>query len=165
MRISVAPIELGTVTLPDFHPRAADGTCPIRALPHVPVWVQRDEIAASEAPYYTVPEWASIEPERARIVDGDAGLAPGVTLLSTPGHTPGHQSVLVDTGTRRELIVGQACYLCSDFEHGDVTADNLHDESWAAAGAASIERLASMGVHAAHFSHDQRVYRPDAQGV
>jgi N-acyl homoserine lactone hydrolase len=32
---------------------------------------------------------------RYRLVDGDAELAPGLTLLETSGHVPGHQSVLV----------------------------------------------------------------------
>jgi N-acyl homoserine lactone hydrolase len=32
---------------------------------------------------------------RYRLVEGDTELAPGVTLLETSGHTPGHQSVLV----------------------------------------------------------------------
>jgi N-acyl homoserine lactone hydrolase len=32
---------------------------------------------------------------RYRLVDGDTELLPGLTLLSTPGHVPGHQSVLV----------------------------------------------------------------------
>ncbi|MDX2379242.1 MAG: N-acyl homoserine lactonase family protein [Acidimicrobiia bacterium] len=227
----VTPIELGTVQLPDWHPRAAGGTCPIRvfavehpdgvmlvdtgpaddhetinewyapdvrpivtalnaagiderdvaaivnshlhfdhcgqnsALPRVPVWVQREEVAAAEAPHYTVAEWAAIAPERARILDGDAELAAGVTILSTPGHTPGHQSVLVDADGRRELIVGQACYLCSDFEEAVVPSDNLHDESWADTAAASIRRLVAVGADAAHFSHDLRMYARDGQGV
>jgi N-acyl homoserine lactone hydrolase len=32
---------------------------------------------------------------RYRLVDGDTELLPGITLLATPGHAPGHQSVLV----------------------------------------------------------------------
>jgi N-acyl homoserine lactone hydrolase len=32
---------------------------------------------------------------RYRLVDGDAEILPGVTLLETSGHVPGHQSVLV----------------------------------------------------------------------
>jgi N-acyl homoserine lactone hydrolase len=225
MRIAVVPIELGTVTLPDWHPRAADGTCPIRtfaidhpdgvivfdtgpgddhetinelyapdirpisdalntagfderdvtaivnshlhfdhcgqnrALPHAPVWVQRAEVEAATAEFYTVPEWATIEPDRARVIDGDVSLAPGVRVLATPGHTPGHQSVLVDTGDRRELIVGQACYLCSDFEQATVPADNLHDPTWSTLAARSIERLVALRPDVAHFSHDPRTFR------
>jgi glyoxylase-like metal-dependent hydrolase (beta-lactamase superfamily II) len=31
-----------------------------------------------------------------RLADGDAEIAPGVVALATPGHTPGHQSFLVE---------------------------------------------------------------------
>ena len=196
MPTRVVAIELGTVRLPEWHPRAADGTCPIRvfavdhpdgmilfdtgpaddhelinewyaphvlpirealqahglddrdvaaivnshlhfdhcgqnrAFPDVAVWVQRDELAAAAEPAYTVPEWAEIEPGRRRELDGDESLADGVTVLSTPGHTPGHQSMRVHTGRGVELLVGQACYLCSDFEAVRVPEDNLHDGSW-----------------------------------
>lgn len=43
---------------------------------------------------------------RLRVVDGDTDLTPGVRVLSTPGHTPGHQSVLVDSGDDRLLVTG-----------------------------------------------------------
>ena len=37
--------------------------------------------------------------------DGHA-VAPGVTLRSTPGHTPGHQTVVVSSGDQRAIILG-----------------------------------------------------------
>ncbi len=33
--------------------------------------------------------------ERIRLVDGDTELLPGLSLIETSGHVPGHQSVLV----------------------------------------------------------------------
>jgi N-acyl homoserine lactone hydrolase len=33
--------------------------------------------------------------ERIRLVDGDTELLPGLALIETSGHVPGHQSVLV----------------------------------------------------------------------
>lgn len=47
------------------------------------------------------PRYASIRPqwdqpmERIRLVDGDTELLPGLELIETSGHVPGHQSVLV----------------------------------------------------------------------
>jgi glyoxylase-like metal-dependent hydrolase (beta-lactamase superfamily II) len=41
-----------------------------------------------------------------RLLDGDTPLATGVTVLSTPGHTPGHQSVLVAAGDEAVLVTG-----------------------------------------------------------
>ena len=40
------------------------------------------------------------------LVDVDAELAPGVSFFSTPGHTPGHCSVLLESGGERALITG-----------------------------------------------------------
>ncbi len=54
------------------------------------------------------PRYASIRPQwdqpmaRIRLVDGDTELLPGLELIETSGHVPGHQSVLVrlpKTGT------------------------------------------------------------------
>ncbi|MEO3923514.1 MBL fold metallo-hydrolase [Micromonosporaceae bacterium B7E4] len=39
-------------------------------------------------------------------LDGDARLAPGVRVLATPGHTPGHQSVLVEYADQALLLTG-----------------------------------------------------------
>jgi len=47
------------------------------------------------------PRYAAIRPqwdqplERIRLVDGDTELLPGLELIETSGHVPGHQSVLV----------------------------------------------------------------------
>jgi glyoxylase-like metal-dependent hydrolase (beta-lactamase superfamily II) len=68
----------------------------------VPVWVQRRELqyGITDHPFperhgmfridYDDPEidW--------RLLDGDAELAPGVSAVLTPGHTPGHQSFVID---------------------------------------------------------------------
>ncbi len=40
------------------------------------------------------PEWDQAA-ERIRLVDGDTELLPGLNLIETSGHVPGHQSVLV----------------------------------------------------------------------
>lgn len=41
-------------------------------------------------------------------VKADAEIVPGVTLLATPGHTPGHASVLLSSGGQQLLIGGDA---------------------------------------------------------
>ena len=52
----------------------------------------------------------NIEPLEAaglfHVVDGEAEVAPGVTVLPTPGHSRGHQSVLVDGGGEKALFLG-----------------------------------------------------------
>ncbi|GGY58380.1 MBL fold metallo-hydrolase [Streptomyces omiyaensis] len=44
--------------------------------------------------------------DRLRLLDGDAPLRGGGRVLATPGHTPGHQSVLVDAGRDRVAVTG-----------------------------------------------------------
>jgi N-acyl homoserine lactone hydrolase len=51
--------------------------------------------AASNPRYAAIrPEWDQ-PAERIRLVDGDTELLPGLELIETSGHVPGHQSVLV----------------------------------------------------------------------
>jgi glyoxylase-like metal-dependent hydrolase (beta-lactamase superfamily II) len=40
------------------------------------------------------------------LVETDAELAPGIRLLATPGHTPGHVSVLLESGSESAVITG-----------------------------------------------------------
>ncbi|HEX2909086.1 MAG TPA: N-acyl homoserine lactonase family protein [Phototrophicaceae bacterium] len=68
------------------------------AFPGAEVVVQRAEMEAARGGQ---PRFAAARPYwdhptlRYRLVDGDTELLPGLTLLATSGHTPGHQSVLV----------------------------------------------------------------------
>ena len=131
------------------------------SLPHASVHVQAAEIEAARAEFYTVPEWAEIEPVRRRVLDGDEEIAPGVRILSTPGHTPGHQSVLVDlTDGFPTLLVGQCCYDCAEFARGEVVVADLGHIDLTAAATASLDRLRGLDIAAAHFSHDPTVWRP-----
>jgi glyoxylase-like metal-dependent hydrolase (beta-lactamase superfamily II) len=44
-----------------------------------------------------------VEGKIERLKDRDT-IAPGVSFLATPGHTPGHMSILVESGSERLLI-------------------------------------------------------------
>jgi len=39
-----------------------------------------------------------------QLVDGEQELAPGIRVIPTPGHTAGHQSVLIDDGQGHKLL-------------------------------------------------------------
>ncbi len=49
------------------------------------------------------------------VIEGDQDLIPGVRLLFTPGHTPGIQSVAVETQAGLAIITGFCC-LAENFE-------------------------------------------------
>ncbi len=40
------------------------------------------------------------------LMDGETELAPGITAFPTPGHTPGHMSLLIHSKNERALLVG-----------------------------------------------------------
>jgi glyoxylase-like metal-dependent hydrolase (beta-lactamase superfamily II) len=73
--------------------------------------VQRKELEAARHPHernrasYLA---ENIEPLVAagvlEAVDGEAEVVPGVRVLPTPGHTPGHQSVLIDGGDGEKAL-------------------------------------------------------------
>jgi glyoxylase-like metal-dependent hydrolase (beta-lactamase superfamily II) len=45
---------------------------------------------------------------RIDLIDADGEVAPGITSLHTPGHTPGHQTYIVSSGDHRALFLGDA---------------------------------------------------------
>jgi N-acyl homoserine lactone hydrolase len=78
--------------------------------------VQKDEYAYAHYPasffepfYYR--KNFDLPGYRWRLLDGDTELGPGLTVLRTDGHTPGHQSLLVELPeTGAVVLAGDACY-------------------------------------------------------
>jgi N-acyl homoserine lactone hydrolase len=72
-----------------------------------PIYVQRREVddARSEE-RYTIREWVEAPGVEYVPVDGELELLPGVRLVPAPGHTPGSQVVVVETGGRPIVIGG-----------------------------------------------------------
>ena len=82
----------------------------------VPIYVQRAEREAAREPDYTIPEWVEFEGADYRELDGEAEIVPGVRVLPTPGHSPGHQSVLVDTEDGLVVVAGDVTYRWDEFD-------------------------------------------------
>jgi len=88
-----------------------------RLFPNARFYVQREELRYALAPTsfdasaYFAPH-LGITPDylgtRFELLDGDTQIADGVRVITTPGHTPGHQSVLVNTSGGRYCIAGDA---------------------------------------------------------
>lgn len=130
------------------------------SLPGVPVWVQAAEIEAARAEGYTVPEWAAIPPERLRVAADGEELASGVRLVATPGHTPGHQSVVItDHDGRHHVVAGQCCHSAEEWATGTPAPTDMHDPGLVQAGVESLQRLRALAPVAVFFSHDPDAYR------
>jgi N-acyl homoserine lactone hydrolase len=119
-----------------------------------PVHVQAAERGAAALPYYTVPEWVALPEDRWRLAEGDEELAEGVRLLATPGHTPGHQSVVVAGGDEVVVLAGQATYTAAEFAAGTVAEADVHDPSWHGTALESLRRLHDLRATRVLFSHD-----------
>ena len=75
-----------------------------RLFPNAEIFVRDDELLVARTPRYTVREWFDYDGARLNTVSGDMEITAGVKLLSSPGHTPGHQSVLVETDSGNTLV-------------------------------------------------------------
>jgi glyoxylase-like metal-dependent hydrolase (beta-lactamase superfamily II) len=126
----------------------------------LPLYVQADEVAAASEPLYTVDEWATVPDRQLRALRGDEQLADGVRVLTTPGHTRGHQSVIVEAGGEVVVIAAQAVWDIAEFEDVEATESNA-DAELRDAALGSIRRLKALEPSIAYFSHDARVYRRD----
>lgn len=129
------------------------------SLPGVPIYVQRAEYAATREKEYTVPEWVDFPGAAYTLLDGDAEPWPGVRILSTPGHTPGHESMLVATDEGDVLLAGQAVYDLAELE------GTAPLESSDPAYARSVGRLRSMEPRRIYVSHDDRVAEGPPSGA
>ncbi|MGZ7023395.1 MAG: MBL fold metallo-hydrolase [Ilumatobacteraceae bacterium] len=122
----------------------------------VPIYVQAAETEAAQTFGYTVPEWAAIPEDALRMVHGDEILADGVTLIQTVGHTPGHQSLMVETIDGRVIVAGQCAYDTDELTNRRVAIDNVHDESFIEAGQQSLDRIIGFGPRHVVLAHDAR---------
>jgi len=130
-----------------------------RLFPKAEVFVQQAELDVARTTKHTVREWFDYEGARIVGVDGDKEIRPGVTLLSTPGHTPGHQSVLVESGGHCSLIAAQAAYTAEEYQRGGDPKVQAH-EGFEEVYLESIVRLKSLCAEQTYFSHDEATVGP-----
>src|SRR6266516_876980 len=127
----------------------------------LPVFVQAAELAsARETPDYTLPEL--IDSSRFEQVTGQAEVLPGVMLMPTPGHTEGHQSLVVRRPDGVVIVAGQ--------RHDTATQYAADQLSWRAHRDAHgqplpgvpdwMDALQQLDPRLVYFAHDRSVWTP-----
>jgi N-acyl homoserine lactone hydrolase len=117
-------------------------------------FVQREQYElAKDNPSYPNQYW-NLPSLSYELVDGEAEVLPDVHVLPTPGHTEGHQSVLLrlpDTGP--VIICGDAVYCQENFDHD--TWDSQADPATARDSAMKLRALADAEQARMFYGHDR----------
>ncbi|WP_250027344.1 N-acyl homoserine lactonase family protein [Paractinoplanes maris] len=121
-----------------------------------PVFAQRAELALARAvESHTLPELVDHPGARIEELDGDAEIAPGVHIVPTPGHTAGHQSLVVRRGDGTVIVAGQSHDNATLF-----TGDVLGRHAEVGAQPAWLDRLLAFDPKQIFFAHDNAVWTP-----
>src|SRR6266540_2807312 len=84
-----------------------------RLFPGVPIHVQARELAEAHA----LSDWVEFPGATYVEHDGEAEVLPGIRLLPAPGHTSGHQVVVVDTPDGTVVLGGDVAYSFRELGH------------------------------------------------
>ena len=126
------------------------------AFPKATFLVQADHLAFAKgkpnfpAVYWDIPELTYMP------VSGRSRVARGVEVVPTPGHAPGHQSLVVDLPeTGRVVLCGDAAFTRENLERGEIPA---FDPEAAKASLAVIRSLVRDDLERCFTSHDARAW-------
>lgn len=128
-----------------------------------PILVQPAELVAARGPDYTVPEDVDIADGRYEEREGEHEPLPGIRVIPTPGHSPGHQSISVETDAGRLVLAGQCFRDASSFARA-VTALRLERDGHPEPPAYPdwLPRLLELDPYRVAFGHDLAVWQHDA---
>jgi glyoxylase-like metal-dependent hydrolase (beta-lactamase superfamily II) len=125
----------------------------------MPIFVQRAEWRMVHEPDYTVPAWVDVPGLTYEVLDGETEVAPGMRLIPTPGHTGGHQSLVIDAPDGAIVLAGQALQSRAEWEGtDDPRASGLRAAPDPDAYARSVDRLRALDPARVHFAHDPAVW-------
>lgn len=124
----------------------------------VPIFVQRREWAKVHEPDYTVPEWIDAPGLTYEVLDGETEVAPGIRLIPTPGHTAGHQSLVLEGLDGTVVLAGQALQSRREWEGATEPSASGASAARDPAYPNSVERLRSLDPVRVHFAHDPAIW-------
>ena len=127
-------------------------------LPGRPVFTQRAELdLARNTENHTLPELVDPPGLTHVELDGETEILPGVRIVPTPGHTAGHQSVVVRNPDGTVIVAGQSHDNATAF-----TGDALALRAGAGVGSPPpwLARLLDLDPRRIVFAHDNAEWTP-----
>ncbi len=135
--------------------------------PKVPIYVQAAELLIARTTEHTTPAYVFDFPDVAlTVIRGEEEMVPGVRIIPTPGHTPGHQALVVDTKAGRVLLAGQAFDNASEFSFA-AFSHRLDSSGLDQIGKFPpwMARVAELDPQRGYFAHDLLTYEPDPADI
>jgi N-acyl homoserine lactone hydrolase len=105
--LDMSPADIGMVINTHLH---FDHCGQNAVFKHAACYVQRAELDRAQRESPQLCEWFDFMNARWELLDGDAEILPGLSVITTPGHTVGHQCVVVESADGPDLLIGDAAY-------------------------------------------------------
>ena len=124
---------------------------------NAPFYVQRAEVSRAQRESRELYDWFDFMNARFELLDGDAEVLPGLSVITTPGHTVGHQCVVVrGRGGGFDLLIGDAAYTPRQYAEpmGKLPPGQASD---VAAWRESVRRIRSLQAGQVHFCHHTEI--------
>jgi glyoxylase-like metal-dependent hydrolase (beta-lactamase superfamily II) len=116
-----------------------------------PIVTQRLELEAARSADYTVMELIDAPGLRYEELEGEAEILPGVLVVPTPGHTAGHQSLVVHAGDGTVVVTGQSHDMATAYRRRSGVASGQGRARVLVASHAGLDRPAPAARSAAGF--------------
>ncbi len=152
--LDLSPADIGLVINTHLH---FDHCGQNAVFKHAPVYVQRAELSRAERESPELCGWFDFMNARWELLDGDTEVLPGLEVIATPGHTAGHQCVVVRAGDAAfDLLIGDAAYTPRIYADPDLPdGDRLPpgQASDVPAWRDTVRRIHSLRPAHVHFCH------------
>ncbi len=150
--LDMSPADIGLVINTHLH---FDHCGQNAVFKHAPFYVQRAEVARSQRESPELHEWFGFMSARFELLDGDGEILPGLSVLSTPGHTAGHQCVVISSSDGADLLIGDAAYTPAVYANPElrVRGQAADVPTWRD----SLSRIQALAPERVHFCHHTEI--------